>query len=105
MKKSQWMIVADYSEASSLTLESLCEICEISSDEIYHLVAYDILYPAGRQPEEWVFDQKQLQRAKTALRLQRDLEINLAGVALVLDLLEDREELRAKLALFEKHYT
>ena len=41
---------------------------------------------------------------KTALRLQHDLEVNLAGVALVLDLLEQLHETEEKLAVLEKHF-
>ena len=37
-------------------------------------------------------------RARTALRLQRDLEINLPGVALALELLEELDRLRRELA-------
>jgi chaperone modulatory protein CbpM len=38
-----------------------------------------------------------LRRARLALRLERDLEINLAGVALALELMEELEYLRRKL--------
>jgi chaperone modulatory protein CbpM len=43
-----------------------------------------------------------LQRAKTAVHLQRDLDVNLAGVALVLDLLEEMEELRERVKLLDR---
>jgi chaperone modulatory protein CbpM len=38
-----------------------------------------------------------LRRARIAVRLERDLELNLAGVALALDLLEELEQLRQQL--------
>jgi chaperone modulatory protein CbpM len=40
-----------------------------------------------------------LRRARTALRLQRDLEINLPGVALALELMEELERLRRELRM------
>jgi chaperone modulatory protein CbpM len=59
------------------------------------LVDEGILQPAGRNPEQWRFPGTSLQRARTAMRLQQDLKINLAGVALALDLLDEIESLRA----------
>jgi chaperone modulatory protein CbpM len=37
-----------------------------------------------------------------ALRLKRDLGVNIAGAALAIDLLEELEELRARLQRFEE---
>ena len=45
--------------------------------------------------EELQFDSTALHRIRTALRLHRDLGINFAGAALVLDLLEELETLRS----------
>jgi chaperone modulatory protein CbpM len=46
---------------------------------------------------EWHFTGHALRRARLALRLERDLELNLAGVALALDLMEELERLRREL--------
>jgi chaperone modulatory protein CbpM len=43
----------------------------------------------------WRFSGESMVRARSALRLQRDLGINMAGIALVLDLMEEFESLRA----------
>jgi chaperone modulatory protein CbpM len=43
---------------------------------------------------QWRFSGAQLRRARIALRLERDLGINAAGVALVLELLEELQQLR-----------
>lgn len=97
------IIIADYTEEIVLTPEQLSEIFGIEIVLIRDLVAYDILVPSGNAPEEWLFDMAQLKRLRTALRLQRDLELNLAGVALVLHMLEEMEELRAQTALLNQH--
>jgi chaperone modulatory protein CbpM len=39
-----------------------------------------------------------VQRVQTAIRLQQDLGVNLAGAALALDLLEELQELRCRQA-------
>lgn len=43
-----------------------------------------------------------LSRARTAMRLQRDLEINLSGVALALELLDQVNELRTRLHVLDE---
>lgn len=104
MTKKELMIIADYSHATPLTLEELCEACGISSDFINDLLEYEIIQLEGDTPDQWVFDLVQLQRIKTAIRLQRDLEVNFAGIAVVLDLLEEIERLRRKAELLERHF-
>ncbi|MBT9477058.1 MAG: MerR family transcriptional regulator, partial [Polaromonas sp.] len=42
-----------------------------------------------------------LQRARVALRLQTDLDVNLAGAALALELLDELDELRARVQRLE----
>lgn len=104
MSEKEIVIIADYSQDTPLTLAELCEICDIPSDFIYHLIEYEIIHPRGSAPNEWVFELAELKRIKTVLRLQRDLEINLAGAAVVLDLLDQLKALDEEVELIEKHY-
>jgi chaperone modulatory protein CbpM len=46
---------------------------------------------------QWRFSGSSLRRARLALRLSQDLEVNAPGVALALDLMDEIEELRARL--------
>ena len=46
---------------------------------------------------EWRFTGDALRRARLALRLERDLELNLAGVALAIELIEEISQLRREL--------
>jgi len=105
MAKKELLIIADYSEESLLTLEELCGVCDIRIEVIRDFVSHDIVKPTGNAPEEWMFDVMQLQRLQKALRLQRDFELNLHGAALVLDLLDELEKIRAHITLLEKHYS
>ena len=54
--------------------------------------------------EQMTLDQKSLQRLETAFRLHRDLNINLPGVALALDLLEEMEQMKEELEILRKHF-
>jgi len=88
-------------DTTVLSLDELCGACTVSSEKIFLLVEEGILEPRGSEPERWQFSGDSLSRARTALRLQRELEINLAGVALALDLLQELKQLRARLARLE----
>lgn|SRR3990167_5471964 len=97
------IIIADYTETKTLTVEEICEICGIETILVQDLIAYDIILPSGSEPDELMFDMAQLKRLQTALRLQRDLELNYAGISLVLELLEELDELRSTTAMLNKH--
>jgi chaperone modulatory protein CbpM len=88
-------------EDLSFTLAELTEICR-ASDQVVRLMVYEgLLRPTGSRPEEWRFSGVQIRRARRAVRLQRDLELNLAGAALALDLLDEIEALHARIRALE----
>lgn len=91
-------------EQTELSLSDLCHACSSHAEWVVELVEEGVLEPIGHTRSQWRFSAFSLQRARTAMRLQQDLEINLAGVALALDLLDEIEALQARLARFEtKH--
>jgi len=81
-------------EQASLSLAELCRICGVHAEYIIDLVSEGAIDPEGEEPSSWLFSCVSLQRTQAALRLQRDLDINLQGVALILDLLEEIRSLR-----------
>lgn len=83
-------------ETVILTLTEISFACRVREEQIVALVEEGIIEPEPLQ-QEWCFRASELRRAHKAIRLQRDLDINLAGVALVLDLLDEVEALRARL--------
>ncbi|OGA95406.1 MAG: MerR family transcriptional regulator [Burkholderiales bacterium RIFCSPHIGHO2_12_FULL_61_11] len=84
-------------EETELTLDEVCRACDVPADLIVELVNEGVLIPDGNTPEQWRFTGAQLHRAQVALRLQSDLDVNLAGAALALELLDELEALRARL--------
>ena len=84
-------------EEDSLTLEELCQACGAHADWIISLVEESIIEPHGDKIQSWRFSGVSLVKARSALRLERDLGVNLAGIALALDLLEELESLRAQI--------
>lgn len=77
-----------------VSLRELCGMCGCHAELIVEMVAEGIAEPEGNEPHQWRFAGAFIQRIQTAMRLQRDLRVNLAGAALALDLLEELAELR-----------
>ena len=88
-------------EQTEMTLGEVCRACSVHAEWVVTLVEEGVLEPAGRDQAHWRFTGVQLRSARTVLRLQRDLGLNLAGAALALDLIEELEALRARLAALE----
>lgn len=104
MEKKEIILVADYSHQTPLTFVEFCELCHVSREFINELVREGVLSPHGETPQEWVFSLDELPRVLKAYRLKRDLDLDIAGIALVLELLQQIEDLQRKMELVEKHY-
>lgn len=89
-------------ESTSVTLGELCRGCGISAEFVFNLVAEGLLEPAGRDPTRWRFPAEDVTRVQAALRLQRDMELNLPGAALALDLLDEVQRLRSRVRTLER---
>lgn len=84
-------------EQSVFSLYELTAVCKISAELIIEMVEEGIVSPAGNDPRSWTFCGLDVLRIHTAIRLQRDLRVNLPGAALVLDLLAEIERLKRRL--------
>jgi chaperone modulatory protein CbpM len=84
-------------ESALLTAKDLSRICAVDERHIRELVDEGVLTVIEIDAAEWRFSGAALRRTRLALRLERDLELNLAGVALALDLMEELERLRREL--------
>ena len=88
-------------EDSEVTLAQLCEACTVHTEAVEAMVEEGIVAPIGGGVSKWRFTRSSVVRVRTVLRMQRDLHVNLAGVALALDLLERIEALNARLKSFD----
>jgi chaperone modulatory protein CbpM len=88
-------------EQAQLSLEEFCYACSSSTEWVIELVDEGVLEPIGHVQAHWQFSGPNLLKARAAVRLQHDLEINLAGVALALDLMEEIDTLRERLCRFD----
>jgi chaperone modulatory protein CbpM len=85
---------AIFEESALLTVKDLSRMCAVEERHIVEFVEEGVLSVVEIKATEWYFTGAALRRARMALRLERDLEINLAGVALALELMEELESLR-----------
>ena len=88
-------------ERAELSLKELSWACLGSADWVIELVDEGVLDTEDQEHAQWRFSGTNLLKARAAMRLQNDLEINLAGVALALDLMEEIETLRTRLYRIE----
>ena len=80
----------------ALELEAFAAACGAEVEFVRLLVDEGLVQPAAVQPA-WRFSGKALARVRRIHRLQRDFEANLQSVAVMLDLIDEVERLRAAL--------
>ena len=80
-----------------LSLQELCRASQAPVEQVHIWVVEGVLEPIGHAPQEWRFTGSSLRRARVAVRLTRDLEVNASGIALALDLLDEISALQAQL--------
>jgi len=80
-----------------MTLAELARACRAAEEQVQVWVVEGVLQPSGQSPREWRFAGAALRRAKLAVTLTRDLEINAPGVAFALDLMDEIEALKTSL--------
>lgn len=71
-----------------MDFSGFCASFHCGEGEAVQLVRYGVIHPEGSGPQHWRFRNIDLYRARLSRRLSRDLEIDLAGAALAVDLLE-----------------
>lgn len=80
-----------------LTLEEVTDSFGVSKETILEIINEGIIeLPSGKK-NEWQFKNTDIGRIRTVLQLQHDLNINLAGSALILDLLAEIDSLHQTL--------
>jgi chaperone modulatory protein CbpM len=83
------------------TLSELCEICEVHVERINEIIDYGIIASKEKSPKQWRFSYSEMETLQKVLRLERDLDLNMPGIAMTLDLLEQVETLRKQVDLLE----
>ena len=91
------LIGALIQEEACLTLEQLCGACGVDPDWVAAHVLEGRLQPPGEHPSQWRFGSRDVARVTTIRRLQIAFDADPELAALVADLMEQLNELRAQL--------
>lgn len=75
-------------ESEQLTLDGLAACARVHPALIQHFVEYGLIEPTARAGTQLLFDPACITRLRLIERLRRDLGANLAGIAVILDLLD-----------------
>ena len=78
------------------TTHAICRSHELNQDTINEMVSWGIAEPSGTKPEKWLFTHRDFERIGRASRFRKELDINIPGAALALQLLEEIQNLRDK---------
>ena len=91
-------------EDSRVSFSKLCHCCSLSEEQIISMIEHGIIEPLEPHvtTSYWQFSGDCIIRLQTAVRLQHDLEINLAGTALALELLDEIKSLRQQVNILQR---
>ena len=91
------VVVAALLEDACLTIEQFCTVCAIEEQWIIRHVEEGLFPAPGSVASEWRFSSAHLRRAQRMHALERDFDAAPELAALMADLLEEMDELRARL--------
>lgn len=93
------LIITEITDDETVSLIKLCHCTEIPVEQLFSMVDYGVLEPINSKLSHirWRFSANSILRVKTALRLQRDLDVNMAGAALAIELMDELKQLRQHL--------
>lgn len=103
IKKESVMVGVVVNEDETLTYLEVCEQCEISEALLKELIEHGLLPIGLNQLKEQRFNGQAVQRIKSAHRLKNDLELNVAGAVLAMELLEELRLLREEMNILRRH--
>lgn len=83
-------------ERVEVSLRRVCRLSGARPGWIAELVDHGVLEVRGPTPTRWRFDEHALSRLLRARRMQRDLGLNPAGIALALELSDEVRRLRQR---------
>jgi chaperone modulatory protein CbpM len=101
MSKSIKVIEGILQDEKIYTLIELSEITITDQSFLQEMIECGIIEPAIATPVE-KYDYQALKRVQKAIRLHRDLAINLEGISLVLDLLDEVQALEQELVVYRR---
>ena len=90
-------------EESTISFIEVCQKYNIEEELLKEMIEHGLVKPHAENVQRLSFDYKTIRRIQSARRLQEDLAINLPGVVLALELLDELEQIRTELSILQHH--
>lgn len=87
------------------SLEELTRVCNVEAAWVVELVEHGIIEARGATVSEWRFSSVSIVQLAKAKRFDRDLGVNPAGIAVVFDLLNEIDRLKARLRVLASSHS
>src|SRR6266853_4944848 len=91
------VLIGTLLEDASLTLEQVCSACAVGPEWVAGHVREGHFHSVGEPPSQWRFSSRDLWRARQIRRLEVTFDAGPELAALVADLMEELDRLRAQL--------
>ncbi|MCP0913976.1 MULTISPECIES: chaperone modulator CbpM [Legionella] len=90
-------------ENHTVSFIEVCEKYDISEELLQGMLEQGLFSHPPKDVKNLQIDYAMVRRIQSAKRLQQDLGVNIPGVVLVLELLEELEQLRSELSILQRH--
>lgn len=89
-------------DTTTYTAIEVCQKYHIPQELLIEMIEHGLFPRTTTSPEQISFDAKALRRMESAFRLHNDLGINLPGVTLALELLDEIEKIHSELNILRQ---
>jgi chaperone modulatory protein CbpM len=96
MTERHYQIVLCRNEREQITLDTLARSAGLHPALVERFVEFGLLEPAEREGPQLIFEGAAVLRLRMIERLRSEMGINLAGIAVVLDLLDRLHDLQSE---------
>jgi chaperone modulatory protein CbpM len=103
MNKQQTVLSILLEDTTPISFTQVCHKYHISHELLIEMLEHGLFTPQQTPLNANQLKPRDIQRMESAFRLHRDLGINLPGVAVALELLDQMDDLRQELDILRKH--
>lgn len=98
------LIIISVERDLEFSLEELCQLCEITPDFIQELIDYGTI-EANQYPLAALrFNSEHVRLIRRILHLEQDLQVNLPGALLAIDLKNEIERMQMEIDILKKYW-
>ncbi len=90
-------------EGTKISFVDICQKCNISEQILLEMIEHGLLHHEVHYSKKIHVDPKTFLRIQSASRLHQDLGINIPGVVLALELLDELEKITSELDILHHH--